>query len=80
MKTKALQEKISRGKKTFTNKINYNLNKILKTLAKEPRGKTKQRIEYLPKLTKEKGRDENPRTPSFQVVYLPLKWINLANL
>jgi len=41
MKTKALQEGFPQ-RIAYTNKINYNLNKILKTLAKEPKGKTKQ--------------------------------------
>jgi hypothetical protein len=46
MKAKALQEGIHKGK-TFTIKMNYNLNKIPKTIVKEPRGKTKKRIEHL---------------------------------
>jgi hypothetical protein len=45
--------------KSFTNKINYNLNIMLKTLAKDPKGKTKQWINNLPKLTREKGRKKS---------------------
>jgi hypothetical protein len=37
----------TRGK-TFTNKINYGLNKILKTLARDSKEKTMQEIEHLP--------------------------------
>jgi hypothetical protein len=40
MRTKALQEGIPQGK-NFTNKINYDLNKIPKTFAKEPKEKTR---------------------------------------
>jgi hypothetical protein len=46
----------SSKKKSFTNKINNNLNKILQTISKEPRGKTNQWIKQLPKLAREEGR------------------------
>jgi hypothetical protein len=35
------------------------LNKILNTLAREPRGKRKQGIEHLPNLKREKGKEQN---------------------
>jgi hypothetical protein len=56
----------SSREKTFTNKINCNLNKILKTLSNKPRGKIKQWIKYLPKLTREEGRNKpcNVSSPS----------------
>jgi hypothetical protein len=57
MKTKALQEGVPKGS-TFTNKINYSLNKILKTLAKEPKEKQSKGLEHLPKLTREEGRNK----------------------
>jgi hypothetical protein len=43
MKTKALQEGFPQ-EKAFTNKINYGLEKILKTLAKEPKVNQDKRL------------------------------------
>jgi hypothetical protein len=43
MKTKALQEGFPQ-EKSFTNKINYGLEKILKTLAKEPKVNQDKRL------------------------------------
>jgi hypothetical protein len=71
---------VPQGKKSFTNKINYSMKQILKTLAKEPRGKTKKWIKHLPNTNKGIRKGLNLRMSSFQVVNLPFKWIDLASL
>jgi hypothetical protein len=58
MNTKALLEVIPQEKNSFTNNVNYNSKQNLRTLSKEPRGKTKKWIEHSPKLTREQGRDK----------------------
>jgi len=66
MKTKALQEWVLMGE-TFTNKISYNLNKILKIPCQGTKRKNKALDQVLTQ-KQEKKEGTNHRTPPLQVV------------
>jgi hypothetical protein len=62
MKTKVPTRRDSSKERTFTNKINCGLNKIPKTLAKEPKEKQDKRLSTY-QTKQRKMEEKNPRRP-----------------